>query len=144
LCISGEQYLKENKLYEFGVHFDSLQEVFGFQFDLLYPSSWEFQNAELLRCKTSDNIQEMFDEKTGTHTLMVNEMAQGRVRFLCFSIPKTPFTGQEGALMNIKFKTTSKTAKAAIQFTKASVVGVQNNKNVNIWKGNQTHWTIVE
>jgi hypothetical protein len=155
LCITGEQYLKQNKLYEFELHFNSYEPgfgfafdlyepVFGFAFDLLYPPSWEFQNAELLRCKTSDNIQEMYDDKTGTHTLMINQIAQGRAKFMAFSMPVTAFEGSEGALMKLVFKTTGKTAKSAIQFTKASVVGKLNNKYVNIWKGSMIHWNIVE
>lgn len=73
-------------------------DVVAFQTDIELPEGFEV-------VKEGDKYAiSLSDRASADHTVMANELSEGKIRVLCFSPDNTPFTGQEGDLFYIPVK----------------------------------------
>lgn len=73
-------------------------DVVAFQTDIELPEGFEV-------VKEGDKYAiSLSDRASADHTVMANELSDGKIRVICFAPSNTPFTGQEGDLFYIPVK----------------------------------------
>ena len=84
-------------------------DVVAFQTDIELPEGFELVK------KDGKYAISLSDRASADHTVMANELLDGKIRVLCFSTSNTPFTGNKGELLYLPVKVSKDANDGAVR-----------------------------